>query len=107
MNKTGNPNFKSKWYSGKTSAIRIPECFETILIYVAEKLDNQLISELDLQRMIDEYIDKSIKGLFNKNNNQIEIEQKVNDSCQSITIDDFINSLNDTQKLEVIKKIIK
>jgi hypothetical protein len=106
MNKTGNPIFpKSRWYSGKTSAVRFPECFTSILTYVAEKLDNQLISELDLQRMIDDYIDKSIKGL--SNDKKFETKKNVDDSYKSITIDDFIDSLNDRQKLEVIRKLIK
>jgi hypothetical protein len=106
MNKNGNPNFKSRWYSGKTSAIRIPECFQDILIYIAEKLDNQLISELDLHRMIEDYINISIKGL-SENKSFNHNEAKINTNIKSITIEEFIDKLDDSQKLQVLNKILK
>lgn len=116
MDKRGNPNFKNRWRSGVTTTIRIPECFQSILFYVTEKLDKQLINEVDLQRMIDDYIFTSIKGLsdntkpFNDKNvihiNDFTDNKKLNPVTES-TIDSFINNLNDSQKLEVLKRILK
>jgi hypothetical protein len=116
MDKRGNPNFKNRWHSGVTTTIRIPECFQSILFYVTEKLDKQLINEVDLQRMIDDYIFISIKGLSDNNKpcndknviniNDFNDNKKANIAIKP-SINDFIDSLNDKEKLEVLKKILK
>lgn len=113
MEKRGNPNFRNRWRSGVTTTIRIPEAFQSIVFYVTEKLDKQLINEVDLERMIDDYISISIKGLSNNKPNDEKVinindftDKKTNIAIKP-SINDFIDSLNDKEKLEVLKKILK
>lgn len=102
-NRIGNPNFKNKFYHGKTKVMRFPECFEEILTYVAYKLDSQLMSEIDLERLIENYIKTALDGI--KGINKPENKQEIN--CYRIDLDSLLKSMDDSQKLSLLKKLLK
>lgn len=50
-NPNGNPNFKPKWKTGNTIAIRIPEAIADLVISVARKIDNGELSKADISQL--------------------------------------------------------
>lgn len=66
-NPQGNPNFRPKW-KHKTIAMRLPADFEHILYDVARLLDEGILTENDLERLIvsktkDQILDEVVKSL--------------------------------------------
>lgn len=99
----GNPNFKNKFYHGKTKVMRFPECFEEILFYVCDKLDKQLIAEIDLERLIENYINTAINNIKGIKTNQPN--QNINYS--QIDLDSLLEKMDSEQKLNLLKKLLK
>lgn len=98
-----NPNFKNKFYHGKTKVMRFPECFEEILFYVCDKLDRQLIAEVDLERLIETYIQTAIDNI--KGINKPQNNQHINYS--EIDLNSLLEKMNSEQKLNLLKKLLK
>jgi hypothetical protein len=53
---TTNHLFKPKWNNKKTTAIRIPEVFKSVLLGIARHLDRTQISTIDDQEIIDDVV---------------------------------------------------
>ena len=50
-NPNGNPNFKPKWKTGNTIAIRIPEAIADLVVSVARKIDSGELSKADVSQL--------------------------------------------------------